>query len=699
MHADPDIQALAEAGRFDEIEGLWLQHVESTPDDAPYFLAALRTLLDAGQETRAATLVDFLLDAHRERGAGMAELAFVKPALAVWPSSPELRAACFDAVQRAYATRPSFERLVQHFRFAEASDPLGALGRLENWLRFDVGTPVLMTGRGLGQVAEINPALGSLRVELPGGQRMTLKLAEAEKLLQALEPGHILVEKTQRPGELAALAESDPGELLSKLFASAAGPLGISEIKETLSGIVPDERWATWWKRASSDARLATSGGKRPTYSWSASGEAAEEGVRQAFEAASPRDQMELARKHADRSPALARFFRSHLAGVVRATRTEEPSLALEAALTIEKLAGGAPSAERENPRTVTPSAAELLDVEDPVPVVAGVVERGVRERAIALLRERRADWRTLYARLLRAETDTRTLAVLYDSLSHEGGEESLAATVDDVFARPHTAPRLFVWLCRELRRRPELERRGDWALLKRLLDAHTLEAFRGLRAPLRELFDDGGIGEHLAAKLDRDQAEQLHAILTRDLGLDEHRKDHMRHAILRRHPELRETEEEVLYTTTAGLERKRAEFESITKVEIPRNAEEIRKAAAHGDLRENFEYKAAREKHEMLSSRAKTLHDELRRAKALDPAAIDPSCVRVGTRVRLDPVTPGEPRTLVILGPWDSDPARGVVSYLAPAIQPLLGRRIGDSVSFLDGDWVVGAIELWQPT
>ena len=59
----------------------------------------------------------------------------------------------------------------------------------------------------------------------------------------------------------------------------------------------------------------------------------------------------------------------------------------------------------------------------------------------------------------------------------------------------------------------------------------------------------------------------------------------------------------------------------------------EIRKAAAHGDLRENFEYKAAREKQEMLSSRAKNLHDELRRARALDAGGIDASAIRVGTR------------------------------------------------------------------
>jgi transcription elongation GreA/GreB family factor len=170
-----------------------------------------------------------------------------------------------------------------------------------------------------------------------------------------------------------------------------------------------------------------------------------------------------------------------------------------------------------------------------------------------------------------------------------------------------------------------------------------------------------------------------------------------MRRTALRRHPDLREAEEEPLYTTAEALERKRAEFEQITRTDIPHNAEEIRKAAAHGDLRENFEYKAAPEKHEMLSSRAKSLHEELRRARTLDPAAIAPDRVRVGTRIRLESASGDATRELTILGPWDSDPANGIVSYLAPAVQVLLGKRLGEAVQFLDGAYTVGAIDIWR--
>jgi transcription elongation GreA/GreB family factor len=690
MHLDPELQALVEAGRFDALEDRWLERLESAPDDPEFFLAALDGLVRGGQEARAEPLVQFLIEALASDGD--AALAFVQPALGIWPQSAPLRTALFAALRRAYADRPSLDRLLAHFKVAEAADPSRALNQLDSWLRFDVGRAVLIQGRGLGRVGEINLALGSLRVEWPDGQRMTLKLAEAERLLTALDRGHFLLEKLEDPAALRALAESDPGALLEKVFESSAGPLSLSELRGLLSGLVPEERWASWWKRASADARLASTGGKRPLYTWSASEEAAEDTLRSAFEGAPPRAKLELARKHAARSEALGTFLARGVVGVARTAESDDASLALEAWLTLERLDAAGAATLAAN------AIATALDVEDPVPRIAGIEERGLRERAIQVLRDRRRDWRPLAARLLREETDTRTLALLYDSLRREGGEEDLQRILDDVLARPHTAPRLWLWLCREMRRRPELELKADWALLRRLLDALGSQAFRGQRAPLRDLFEPGELAEHLAGRLERDQAEQLHDILSRDLGLEEHRKDLLRRAVSKQHPDLRQAEEDVLYTTADGLERKRAEFEQITKRDIPRNAEEIRKAAAHGDLRENFEYKAARDRHEMLSSRAKTLHDELRRARALDPGSIDPTRVRVGTRVVLAPEGQGTPRTLVILGPWDSDPASGVVSYLAPAVEPLLGKSPGDTVQFMDQRFRVESIEVWRP-
>jgi transcription elongation GreA/GreB family factor len=98
------------------------------------------------------------------------------------------------------------------------------------------------------------------------------------------------------------------------------------------------------------------------------------------------------------------------------------------------------------------------------------------------------------------------------------------------------------------------------------------------------------------------------------------------------------------------------------------------------GDLRENFEYKAARQRHEYLSARAEALSNEIARSKAIDFARVDLSRVGIGTAARLRSED-GEERSLTLLGPWESAPETGVLSYQSEVAGLLLGRRPGEEV------------------
>jgi transcription elongation GreA/GreB family factor len=116
-----------------------------------------------------------------------------------------------------------------------------------------------------------------------------------------------------------------------------------------------------------------------------------------------------------------------------------------------------------------------------------------------------------------------------------------------------------------------------------------------------------------------------------------------------------------------------------------------MKTAKEHGDLRENFEYHAARQKHEYLSARIATLADELSRTRPLDAARIDASQVRVGTRVRLRGES-GAERDVTILGPWDSKPEESVYSYQSEFAQRILGSKPGERVSISEAE---GAVEI----
>ncbi|HYK41897.1 MAG TPA: GreA/GreB family elongation factor, partial [Thermoanaerobaculia bacterium] len=130
---------------------------------------------------------------------------------------------------------------------------------------------------------------------------------------------------------------------------------------------------------------------------------------------------------------------------------------------------------------------------------------------------------------------------------------------------------------------------------------------------------------------------------------------------------------------------------------DLPANAEAMRTAKEHGDLRENFEYQSARQKHEYLSARIATLADELSRTRALDPARIDTAEVRVGTRVVLREIEGGAERVAVILGPWDSRPEENVYSYQSEFAEGLLGRRPGDRVTLSGVPAEIVSISAWK--
>src|SRR5439155_11719907 len=130
-------------------------------------------------------------------------------------------------------------------------------------------------------------------------------------------------------------------------------------------------------------------------------------------------------------------------------------------------------------------------------------------------------------------------------------------------------------------------------------------------------------------------------------------RRGTVREALLMKFPALRAPAANFLYATPEAIDARRAELAQLKQVELPANAEAMRVAKEHGDLSENFEYHAARQRHEYLSARIATLADDLSRSRSLDAARIDTTEVRVGTRVVLREDGSGAERAVTILGPW----------------------------------------------
>jgi transcription elongation factor GreA len=133
---------------------------------------------------------------------------------------------------------------------------------------------------------------------------------------------------------------------------------------------------------------------------------------------------------------------------------------------------------------------------------------------------------------------------------------------------------------------------------------------------------------------------------------------------------------------TQSGYEKIQAEVKHLKSVERPSIVKEIEVARAHGDLSENAEYHAAKEKQGHVEGRIAILEDKLARAQVIDPTGQSTDAVRFGLTVELEDSNTGEELTYTILGEEEADAANGKISISSPIARALLGKGVGDSVT-----------------
>ena len=132
---------------------------------------------------------------------------------------------------------------------------------------------------------------------------------------------------------------------------------------------------------------------------------------------------------------------------------------------------------------------------------------------------------------------------------------------------------------------------------------------------------------------------------------------------------------------TRQGFERLKKELHTLERVERPRVIKAIEEARAHGDLSENAEYHAAKERQGQLEARIQYLHGTLSRADIID--CENQNCDRAvfGVKVRLENVDTGEEVVYQLVGPDESDINKGRISITSPLGRSILGKEEGDEV------------------
>lgn len=690
------LRTLVSEKRFEEIEERVLEALEEPLANADFLREALLALARAGQKPRLKDLAGAVEQelAGKSGDPALARLRWdlLKESVraGATPSTTDGFHKLFEeAIAAAYPQSPSLNALLGRFRFRDAKEPADGLTRMEKaekWLPFEVGRCFSMTGRGAGRVVETNYALDAVRLDFEKAKGVAVPIGVAHKSLVPLPTGHYLERKLSDPKGLAAELKANPAQALRQFLESIGRAVTMTELKEGVSGLLSDDEWTSFWAAARRNPQVVVHGtGKNATVEWTASAGAADDALVARFDAAPLPEKVDLFRKHAKRSPELTAKLAVHLADAAHALRDAEPARAFEIAALLEKSGLALPF-----------HIGELLPT-NPLALLAELSDRASRERLLDLvLRERPEEAPQVLAEWFFKEEDVRTIEAI-DRKLLESAPEWRERTVDKLLKNARQGPRAFVWFAQKAVTDEGFRARLNPAVLGRLLDAISWDELpSGTRAKVREMFDRTGLAAAwLVKQATVGDARAFLEALTRHHDLEHHRRDALLAAAEMKFPELRKQAEETFFVTPESIEAKRLELERILKVDIPENTKGIALAAAEGDLSENFEYKARRDKQQLLSVRAGKLQDELSHARPIDTVGLDASEIRPGVTVTLS-LASGQ-KKVTLLGPWDSKPEEGIYSYLSDLGKALLGKLVGDEVSLLGEAARVEAIAPWR--
>jgi len=297
-------------------------------------------------------------------------------------------------------------------------------------------------------------------------------------------------------------------------------------------------------------------------------------------------------------------------------------------------------------------------------------------------------NWEERALKLLRT-SEPRLSGEVFKLFAAQGKRDAFADHTRKLIRERSASSDFVLWLCKD--RAKTLPELIDEELFAAILAAMEADLHADIKSKRLEefLFEDRDLVADLLGKAERDSARQaIRKIMLSPVFADLNRRSLLAR-VLKVHPELEslvtgeqeETAEraESLVVSWASLQRRKEELEHIEKVLIPQNIRDIATARSYGDLRENFEFKSAKEQQAVLNRQKGELELMLNNARGTNFENVDTSAVSIGTVVTVEPSEGGTHETYSILGAWDGVPEKGWVSYQAVIGKALLGKNVGE--------------------
>jgi transcription elongation GreA/GreB family factor len=274
-----------------------------------------------------------------------------------------------------------------------------------------------------------------------------------------------------------------------------------------------------------------------------------------------------------------------------------------------------------------------------------------------------------------------------------EGRGTLLKDTLARFISQHAASSELLLWLGKE---------RGDHfadilgpEVFRAMLTAMERDAFNEKKSNRLHDFilEDGHLVPELIESADIEVIRDLTRNLQLSPSFDDMDKRSLLARIVKMYPAIQEMitgdhkkEDHVFLVSWESLQRRQIEYQDLVEKQIPANVKDIALARSYGDLRENHEYKSAKEMQKVLGRRKHELEGQLGRARGTDFVNPRTDVVSPGTVVRATELETGREETYAILGAWDGAPEKGILSYLTPLAQAFLNHAPKDEVAFKSG-------------
>lgn len=549
---------------------------------------------------------------------------------------------------------------------------------------------------GFGIIERIDAFYQKIEIEFDRKGDHEFAFSYAAEALEALTDDHLLAIRHNEPEKFAEMLKKEPGEII-RITLRSYGKQSINQLESHfVPDMMDDAGWKKFWAAARRDLkedplieiptkrtepiRVRTKA-KAYDEEWFGALKA-ERDVAALFKKFEEAIAQKIKEPEAYMSEAIA----DRLAFVIKGGSLNQPGWIAQAIVYAEQL-GVEPAGV-----DVSAESAKLAEREDLAMLLEELPARFM-QAFINRLFDGSGTARGFLLRRL-PEFGTTALNETIEALIRNEAEEELSAQILDTVRRRKCSPAILVWILRNE------ERAAEWGITDTAdLAFQTIELIEqehggtALRAQnqLREQIENVSSLKTILAAMSDSQKRDFMRRISESPAWSKLDRQSLQAKIIKISPDLHEVvlkknasgpakEKTPRITSTRSYQARKDQFEDIIRKQIPENSKEIELARSYGDLRENAEFKYAKEKQRLLGLQAEELENALEAVKPTDFVGFPYEVAGIATGVELE-YADGNRETFYILGEWDQSEAMQIISNQSGMAKALGGAKAGDKV------------------